>query len=441
MAHCVINWKVPAPGRKAGRRRGWDSLTRMEVPAGEDVSYIALFRVPGFRRFAATTLLGRGAEAMWVVAMVLFVLEKFHSPGLAGLVVFFGIFPALLVSPLAGALLDRYGRVRFITLDYFVATASLLVIVALSVLHRLSPALLLPLVTLGSITGILSAAGLRSMVPLLLPRHLWDRGNAADSVGYTAVAIGGPALAGGLVGALGADVALVVTAVTFAIAGVVVIGMREPGMASESSRSLLADAVAAIGYVFRNVTLRGVAICVFVLNVGGGIIIVAMPVLILDHLRGSAAEVGIAWALQGAGGVVSALLFGRLNSEGRERIVIAIACLVMAGGTALLLAADNLGIVYVSSLLVGVAIGPVDVAIFSLRQRTTEMAWFGRAMAVSMSLNFAGNPIGSAVTGPLLHFGLDFALLVSVLLTAASAGMALLAIPRATAASRVISAP
>ena len=245
MAHCVMD-KDCTHGQEEARPARWVSLTSMDFQPGKDVSYIALFRVPGFRRFAATTLLGRGAEAMWVVAMVLFVLEKFHSPGLAGVVVFLGIFPALLLSPLAGALLDRYGRVRFITFDYFVAAASVVLIVVLSVTHNLTPLLLLPLVTLGSVTGILSAAGLRTMVPLLLPRHLWDRGNAADSVGYTAVAIGGPALAGGLVGALGPDVALAVTAATFAVAGVVMIGMREPGTAAESSGSLLGDAIGGI---------------------------------------------------------------------------------------------------------------------------------------------------------------------------------------------------
>jgi hypothetical protein len=49
---------------------------------------------------------------------------------------------------------------------------------------------------------------------------------------------------------------------------------------------------------------------------------------------------------------------------------------------------------------------------------------------VSMSLNFSGSPVGSALTGPLLHFGLSFALLVSVLFTLAAAAMALVAIPR-----------
>jgi MFS family permease len=413
----------------------------MQEGLGQDVTYISLFRVPGFGRFATTTLLGRMAQAMWVVAMVLFVLEKFHSPGLAGMVVFLGVFPALLASPVAGALLDRYGRVRFITFDYFVAATSLLLIATLSALHQLTPTTLLPLVTLGSVTGLLSAAGLRTMVPLLLPRHLWDRGNAADSVGYTAVTIAGPAIAGTLVGTLGAEVALLATALVFGAGGVVMIGMKEPGTASTSEVTLLRDAAAAIGYVVHNATLRGLALCLFVLNIGTGILIVALPVLILDHLHGGAPEVGVMWGLQGAGGVVSALLFGRLDSEGRERAVIAGVTVVAAAATALFLVATNLWIVYAASLVMGLSMGPVDVALFSLRQRATEVAWFGRAMAVSMALNYAGNPIGSALTGPLLHFGLGFALLISVLFTFAAAGLALITIPRGSRRAVKAAAP
>jgi MFS family permease len=402
----------------------------MDLEPRRDVSYISLFRVPGFGRFAATSLLGRGAQSIWVVAIVLFVLVKFHSPGLAGVVVFLGMFPALLLSPLAGTLIDRYGRVRFITFDYFVAALSLVGIVILSLLHVLTPGLLLPLVVLGSLTGMLSAAGLRTMVPLMLPRHLWDRGNAADSVGYTAVAIAGPALAGGLVGWLGAESALLVTAGVFAAGGVVVIGMREPGILGQSSGPLLREALGAIGYVVRNVTLRGIALCLFVLNVGAGILIVTLPVLVLDHFHGGAAQVGLILAAQGAGGVVSALLFGRLDSEGRERPVMAVTAAVAAAATALLLVAGNLLVVGLAALIIGLATGPLDVAIFSLRQRATEVAWFGRAMAVSMSLNFSGSPVGSALTGPLLHFGINFALVVSVICTMAAAAVALVAIPR-----------
>jgi hypothetical protein len=47
----------------------------------------------------------------------------------------------------------------------------------------------------------------------------------------------------------------------------------------------------------------------------------------------------------------------------------------------------------------------------------------GRAIAVSMSLNFVGYPIGSALSGPLVASSLSTALVASVVLTAAAAAV------------------
>jgi len=55
-------------------------------------------------------LLGRIGSQMWAIALVLFALQRFHSPAIAGITVFAGAFPGVVVSPLAGALLDRNGR-------------------------------------------------------------------------------------------------------------------------------------------------------------------------------------------------------------------------------------------------------------------------------------------------------------------------------------------
>jgi len=81
-------------------------------------------RVPGFPRLYAGLLLGRVAGTVVTVALVLFVLTRYHSPQLAGATAFFAIFPGLLVSPLAGALLDRKGRARLVVLDYVIAAVS-----------------------------------------------------------------------------------------------------------------------------------------------------------------------------------------------------------------------------------------------------------------------------------------------------------------------------
>jgi len=99
----------------------------------------------------------------------------------------------MVVSPIAGALLDRHGRVRLIILDYFVASTSLLLVATLSFAGELPAWLLVAITTVASFTGPLSSSGLRSLFPLLVPEPLWERVNAVDSNGWVlATVVGAP---------------------------------------------------------------------------------------------------------------------------------------------------------------------------------------------------------------------------------------------------------
>src|SRR5437870_9481083 len=82
-------------------------------------------------------MLARTASQMMLLTLVLFVLQRFHSPSLAGVTVFLSIAPGVALSPIAGALLDRHGRVRLITLDYLVGFVTLTLIAGLDVTGRL----------------------------------------------------------------------------------------------------------------------------------------------------------------------------------------------------------------------------------------------------------------------------------------------------------------
>ena len=77
----------------------------------------------------------------------------------------------------------------------------------------------------------------------------------------------------------------------------------------------------------------------------------------------------------------------------------------------------------------GLANGPFDISFFTLRQRRTPPAWFGRAFAVSMSVNFVGTPIGSALAGTLIERSLDVALWSAVAVTLVAAIFPMLTIP------------
>src|SRR5690242_9026463 len=140
--------------------------TQETRPAIEDATYRRLFALRGFPRLAIGTLLGRTAGEMWQIALVLFVLQRFHSPALAGLAAFLALFPGLVLTPLAGALLDRHGRVRLILIDFSMAAIALTTIAMLSRTELLTPPLLLVIVAVTSLTAPLSFSGIRTLFPL-----------------------------------------------------------------------------------------------------------------------------------------------------------------------------------------------------------------------------------------------------------------------------------
>jgi MFS family permease len=115
------------------------------LPGEPEPSYRALLAVPWLPRILVSMILARIAQSMVAIALVLFTLVEYDSPALAGLVTLASTLPGIIVSPIAGALLDRHGRMRLVLLDYLVALAALALIAGLSLADAL-PDLLLVLV-------------------------------------------------------------------------------------------------------------------------------------------------------------------------------------------------------------------------------------------------------------------------------------------------------
>jgi MFS family permease len=366
---------------------------------------------------------------MWLLILVLYVLGRYNSPQLAGITAFLAILPGLLMAPVAGALLDRHGRARLVVADYLLAAFAAGLIAGLSVANLLPPVVLLAIVTVASLTNPLSVAGARSLFPIMVPRPMWERANAFDSSGHVIATLLAAPVAGTLVGLIGGEWALVVTAALFLGAAVVMVGLPEPLATTQPDGSVLLNAWRGLQYVVRNPSLRGLALTLTTMNVGSGLLVIALPVLVLDRLHSGPATVGFLWGSMGAGGLVAAVVAGRMSTLGRERQLMVGAVLLNCTAIAVLPFAGSLAVVAFAVVVLGAANGPLDIALFTLRQRRTDPAWFGRAFAVSMSVNYIGSPIGSALAGPLVAWSLNGALWVAVAFSLIAAVFPLLMIP------------
>jgi MFS family permease len=374
--------------------------------------------VPTLSRVLLSMQIGRVAQSMVSIALVLFTLDRYGSPALAGLVTFASVFPGLAISPIAGALLDRHGRIRLVMLDFLVALGAMVLIAVLAIADALPAPLLVAIAAVSSLTSILSHTGLRSLFPIIVPRPLWERVNAVDSNGYLVATVLGPPIAAGLVAFAGAPVALIAIGVAFGIAAIALLGVSDPPTQTESTERLLADAWAGVVYVWRNPTLRGLGFAISLMNIAGGMVAIVLPLIVLSRLGQSEAIVGVIYALTGVSGIATAFAFGRMDTRRREWALLLWPMLAAVPAMALLLPAATTGVVAIGlvllslhSLVMGALYGPLDIALFTVRQRRTDTAWMGRAFAVSMAFNYMGLPIGAGLAGLLAAQSLELAII------------------------------
>jgi len=391
-----------------------------------------LLGVPSFPTLAVTNLLAQLGGNAWELVLILFVLERFHSPALAGLAAFCGLAPGLAISPLAGALLDRFPRGRLIAFDLGVGavTAGLLVVLAAG--GRLSPFILLAVISVSSLAVPLSSGGFRTLVPVLVPRPLWDRANALIvSMGNVALLIG-PALAGVLVATMGGLVALLAIGWIWLAGAILALLIREPAPAEPASAHIMRSAWQGVRYLLSNPTLRGLSIILPTTNIGYGAFVVALPVLVL-RLHAGAAQVGLLWSVFAAAALIAGLLFGHIRSEGRERSIMAATLALYAGAFFVAAMAARtpfpLALLAVAMALAGCADGPLFVTMISYRQRATDPEQLGRALSISGSISYLGVPMGSALAGASIGLSLTGTMVGAALLAAVCVPLTFVLLP------------
>lgn len=362
------------------------------------------------------------------VGLVLFVLSRYHSPQLAGAATFLLLFPGLLVAPVAGALLDRQRRNWLIAADYAVLAGALFLMAGLSARQLLAPSVLLIICALASLSGPLSWAGLRSMYPSVVPGHLWERANALDSSSDVLAIVVGAPLGGLLVAYVGGERTLAAAAAMFLLAGLAMVRVPDPSV-KQRGDGILAEAWSGLTYVLRNRSLVGLALTFTAWGVGWGVVVIAMPVLVLGRLHQGPAVVGLIWGSIGVAAFISTLIVGRVNTAGRERGLMAGSLLAMAVALAFIPAASSVVVVAAAIVAVGLVETPFDIAFLTLRQRRTDTGRFGRMFAVSMALNQVGQPVGSAIAGFLIAWSLTGALWFAVACVAVAALCPILLIP------------
>jgi hypothetical protein len=360
---------------------------------------------------------------MFSLTIVLHALHRFGSPVLAGWLSFAAIAPGLILSPVAGAILDRVGSVRAVAADMVASATLIAALLCAAWLQLETPLILLVLVGLFSLTSPLGAAGVRTALPRMVPVEALDRVNAIDTAIFAFADVSGPVLAGITVGLAGSGTAFAAITMLYAAAAVSLSGTGGHGHNSAQDVGLLRQAMAGIKTVLRHPTLRGLAIAYTLYQVAWGVMTIAIPVALLRALPAEAANLGtgLLWAGAGLAGAVGALTMGHLRTAGRERLIMIAGMSLVAVAAWPIAATGGVMGIGLGLILAGGVGGAIDVAVLTLRQRRTDPAQLGRVLSVSISLNIAGFPLGAAVGGMLVETSLALTFAAAALAAALGA--------------------
>ena len=269
---------------------------------------------PGYLGFVSAATLARVSDEMFSVGVVLLVLDRTGSAGLAGATVAAITFPSLVSGPLLGAWLDLTGRRRSLMIFDQLVIAS--VLVALVALIGNAPNWVIPLVVIpAGITYPLSFGGFTSMIPALVPGELLPPANALETTSFNAAIVVGPALAGTLSAVVAPTAPLLVEAV-LALAALALI-VRIPGLdrPPERARERTLWRIAADGLriIVSVPQLRGVTAAAAFGMTGLGLLTVSFPLFAVEHLDAQRSAAGYMWAAFAVGSTLGALSLVRVQ--------------------------------------------------------------------------------------------------------------------------------
>src|SRR3954453_668291 len=188
---------------------------------------------PGYLSFVSAATIARVSDEMFSVGVVLLVLDRTDSAGLAGLAVAAIPLPSLISGPLLGAWLDLTGRRRRLMVADQLLISTMLVALVLVAGHR--PNWTIPLVVLmAGLTYPLSFGGFTSFIPAIVPEDLLPPANALETTSFNGALVVGPALAGTLSAAVSPAAPLLVEAALSLVALVLI--LRIPDLDRQGRR-------------------------------------------------------------------------------------------------------------------------------------------------------------------------------------------------------------
>lgn len=314
-------------------------------------------------------------------------------------------FPVL--GLFAGVWADRLDPRRIMVVSNMIRLLALLSIPAAALIFDLTMIHLFLVALLLGVCTVFFNVSYATFMPRMVKREDLVDGNAKITLSQSAAKVAGPGVAGWLIGAVGAVQSIVVDAVGYLFAAVMLMRIKteEPKRAAGSNGgqagfwSMMGD---GIRLVFGNPILRSLMIITGCMNFGFSMV---QPMLLLfayQELELSAGQVGIILALGSTGFVAGALVAKRVTlSLGLGKSLFFTSSLMGLSLAGLAFANFGSPVVLLTAFwfLTSLALPIYDINAVTLRQSVTPTELQGRMNATMRTVIWGAIPLGAMLGG------------------------------------------
>jgi MFS family permease len=363
-----------------------------------------------FRSLSTARLVSFVGDSVSLVALMLHVADTAGQALAIALLLLVGDFVPSLVSPISGAISDRFDRKRvMIVCEVIQGAVLLLIAVALPALP-----LLLVLVAVRAIAGQVFQPASRAAVPALVADRDLETANSSLGFGTNGAEAAGPLLAAALFPFVGVRGVLLVDAATFAISALLLArlpAMPPAAVPGGARRSLLTDARQGLGYIWRHRALRIITLGFCAIVAFNGIDDVALVLLAKDTFAAGDSAVGLLLGAVGVGLLLGYLLLARYSRRLSMTVLLLLGFAISSVGNLLTGLAWAVAAAVALQAVRGLGIAAMDVASNTLLQRLVPTEMLGRvfgnlygAIGVAAALSYVGGGLLLDATSAPLTF-------------------------------------
>jgi hypothetical protein len=352
------------------------------------------------------------ASTMSQFALTIFMFQETGSATALGLMQVFFITPFLVISPIAGVMIDRYNRKMMMMVSDLGAGLATLAILALQAFGLLEYWHLY-------VTSIVYGLGMAFQWPAysaaistMVPKEQLGRANGMMSLVEAGPGVIAPIFAGAVLPVIGLTGILFFDVVTFllAIGALLIVHIPQPERTTEGSQAkggMLQEAAYGFKYIFARPSLLGLQMIFFAGNLFAGIGFTVLAPMILLRSGNDSLMLGSAQTAGAVGGVAGGILMSAWGGFKRRSHGVLLGWIWGGLSMAIIGLTGGLPVWIIGMALTSVIVPLVNGSNQAIWQSKVAPDLQGRVFSARRLIAWFTNPISPIIAGTLSDFILE----------------------------------